>query len=255
MPLTRRDLLQQSTVLAGSAAALLHLSKSASAAESRQAGAGKKLKIVVAGAHPDDPESGCGGTMLRYAQAGHEVVAMYLTRGEAGIRDKTHAEAAGIRTAECTKACEILQARPVFAGQIDGDTQISRGRYEEFARQLSAEAPDVVFTHWPVDTHRDHRATSLLVYDAWLESHRKFALYYFEVMSGSQTQNFAPTDHVDITDVEDRKRAALFAHASQDPESMYAHHAAMSRFRGYEAGVKHAEAYVRHAKSVVAALP
>ena len=94
-----------------------------------------------------------------------------------------------------------------------------------------------------------------MAYDAWLRSGKRFALYYFEVLSGSQSQNFHPTDYVDISPVEDRKRAALFAHASQHPEGMYAHHAAMSRFRGYECGKTHAEAYIRHAQSRIIALP
>ncbi|HEX6908343.1 MAG TPA: PIG-L family deacetylase, partial [Terriglobales bacterium] len=45
-----------------------------------------RLKIVVAGAHPDDPESGCGGTIALYTDLGHEVTILYLTRGEAGIK-------------------------------------------------------------------------------------------------------------------------------------------------------------------------
>ncbi len=253
--LSRRDVLKQSSLFAGSAAALLPFPTVAAADAGESAASGAKLKIVVAGAHPDDPESGCGGTMLRYALAGHEVVALYLTRGEAGIRDTPHDEAARIRTVECNTACEILKARPVFAGQIDGSTEISPQRYDEFAKIIEAEAPDAVFAHWPVDTHRDHRAASLLAYDAWLRSGKKFALYYFEVMSGSQSQNFHSTDYVDITAVEDRKRAALFAHASQHPEGMYAHHAGMSRFRGYEMGTTHAEAFVRHAQSRAIELP
>jgi len=50
---------------------------------------GNKLKIIVAGAHPDDPESGCGGTMALFSAEGHEVIAAYLTRGEAGISGKS----------------------------------------------------------------------------------------------------------------------------------------------------------------------
>ena len=46
---------------------------------------GRKLKVLVAGAHPDDPESGCGGTIARYVNEGHAVTALYLTRGEAGV--------------------------------------------------------------------------------------------------------------------------------------------------------------------------
>jgi LmbE family N-acetylglucosaminyl deacetylase len=208
-----------------------------------------KLKIVVVGGHPDDPESGCGGTMARYADLGHEVVALYLTKGEAGIAGKSHEEAALMRTAECHEACKILNARAVFAGQVDGSTEVTPHRYDEFRRVLEAEKPDVVFTHWPIDTHRDHRAASFLVYDAWLRSQRRFALYYFEVVSGVQTQQFSPTDYVDITATEARKRAACFAHKSQNPAGLYEYHDRMNRFRGVESGHKLAEAFVRHVQN------
>ena len=210
---------------------------------------GRSLKVIVVGGHPDDPESGCGGTMARFADAGHEVVALYLTRGEAGISGKTHDEAAAIRTAECLEACKILKARPAFAGQIDGSTEINSTRYDAMRKILQGEEPDIVLAHWPIDTHRDHRAASFLVYDAWIQLSQKFALYYFEVMSGSQTQNFSPTDYVDITATEDRKRAACFAHKSQDPAGFYAHHEMMNKFRGLESGHKFAEAFIRHVQS------
>jgi LmbE family N-acetylglucosaminyl deacetylase len=118
----------------------------------------RRLKIVCVGAHPDDPESGCGGTLARYAEAGHMVTAIYLTRGEAGIAGRAHAEAARVRTAEAEAACKILGVRPVFAGQIDGATEINQARAQAMARLLASEAPDVVFTHWPLDTHPDHQA-------------------------------------------------------------------------------------------------
>src|SRR5579884_2137120 len=72
-----------------------------------------KLKIVCVGGHPDDPESGCGGTLARYTALGHSVTILYLTRGEAGIHGKSHEEAAVIRTAECEAACQILGAKPL----------------------------------------------------------------------------------------------------------------------------------------------
>src|SRR5207302_1885176 len=106
------------------------------------------LKVLVAGAHPDDRESGCGGTIARYTGQGHAVTILYLTRGEAGIAGKTHDEAAAIRTAELEKACKILGAKPIFAGQIDGATEVNRARNEEFFKLVEAEKPDVIFTHW-----------------------------------------------------------------------------------------------------------
>jgi LmbE family N-acetylglucosaminyl deacetylase len=55
-----------------------------------------KKKIVCVGGHPDDPESGCGGTLAKFANAGHDVTIIYLTTGEAGIEGKSHDEAATI---------------------------------------------------------------------------------------------------------------------------------------------------------------
>jgi LmbE family N-acetylglucosaminyl deacetylase len=245
-PISRRNLLRNTVAMAGATTLGLPF---VGAAEAGKPGApekpNRKLKVIVAGAHPDDPESGCGGTIARYSDLGHDVVVIYLTRGEAGISAKTHDEAAAIRTAEARKACRILKARLVFAGQIDGSTEVNPARYAEFRKLLDAERPEVVFTHWPVDTHPDHRAASLLVYDAWLRSGKKFALYYFEVLTGSQTQVFAPNLYVDITATEGRKRAACYAHVSQQPDEWYPHHDQMNRFRGFEAGTKYAEAFVR----------
>jgi len=204
----------------------------------------RKLKVVVTGGHPDDPQSGCGGTMARYADLSHEVVALFLTRGERGIPGKSPEETAAIRTAEAEKSCEILKARPLFANQIDASTEVNRARYEEFRKILQAEHPDLVFTHWPIDTHPDHRAVSLLVYDAWLRSQKKFDLFYYEVELGSQTQGFGPTHYVDITQTEARKRAACYAHAST-VSGWYPLHEAMHRFRGMECGRKSAEAFFR----------
>ncbi len=88
------------------------------------------------------------------------------------------------------------------------------------------------------------------------EEKRKLKYYYFEVNAGSQTQHFRPTHYVDITPVEARKKAACYVHASQDPPGFCdRYHEPMQRFRGLEAGVKHAEAFARHVQSRGEALP
>jgi LmbE family N-acetylglucosaminyl deacetylase len=199
---------------------------------------------VCVGAHPDDPESGCGGTLARYAASGHRVTVIYLTRGEAGVKGKSHDEAAAIRTGEAEAACKVLGAKPLFAGQIDGATEVHKERAEALLKLLAAEEPDVVFTHWPIDTHPDHQAASLLTLRAYLASRKRFPLYFFEVNSGSQTLGFVPAAYVDITATREKKKQALFAHRSQDGEAIYRkHHEVMEGFRGRELGVSAAEAF------------
>jgi LmbE family N-acetylglucosaminyl deacetylase len=238
-PFTRRDLATRSAALAGLHPVLATAQDGASAPQ-------RTLSVVCVGAHPDDPESGCGGTLARYAERGHRVTVIYLTRGEAGIRGKSHQEAAAVRTAEAEQACRILGAKPVFAGQIDGATEINRVRTEALAALLSAEEPDVLFTHWPIDTHPDHQAASLLTLRAHLASRRgRSSLYFFEVDTGAQTMGFLPTTFVDITSTREKKKAALFAHKSQNGEAIYRdYHQAMEDFRGREHGVRAAEAFV-----------
>ena len=207
----------------------------------------RKRRMVIVGAHPDDPETGCGGTMALLAAAGHDVVSAYLTRGEAGITGTPPAEAARLRTAEALAACAMLKVRAEFLGQIDGQCEVTPARYAEMQRFLEEQKPEVLFTHWPVDTHADHRACAALVYGAWINLGKPCELFFFEVMSGVQTQNFAPTDYVDITAVLAQKHSACFAHRTQNIEGEYsASHGRMEEFRGLEAQCAQAEAFVRH---------
>src|SRR3954449_13563017 len=182
--ITRRSWLAQSALLSGVVPQF-----DASEPTSEQIARDKRLKVIAVGAHPDDPESSCGGTMCRYADLGHEVIALYLTRGEAGIKGKSAEEAAAIRTAEAERACQILKVRPLFAGQVDGQTEVNGRRYQEFRELIEPQKPDVVFAPWPIDSHRDHRAASLLTYDVWERGDRRFELYYTEVDLGGETNN------------------------------------------------------------------
>ena len=138
----------------------------------------RPLKVVCVGAHPDDPESGCGGTLARYSAEGHKVAILYLTRGERGIEDKSLDEAARIRTAEAETACKILGAEPRFAGQIDGEAEVNATRIRSFTALVQAEAPDVVFAQWPIDTHPDHQVGSMLAMRAYFAAKAKFVLYF-----------------------------------------------------------------------------
>lgn len=211
----------------------------------------RKLKVIVTGGHPGDPEYGCGGTAALYADQGHEVVLLYLNDGDPPSRPGPKA----LLVAEARKACEILKARPLFAGQVDGAAVVDHDHYVAFRKVLEPERPDVVFTHWPIDNHADHRAIAMLSYDAWLRMGRRFALYYYEFSNGEDTVQFSPTHHVNITDVEPTKQLACYAHASQSPEKFYALQEQVTRFRGIERGSRHAEGFIRHIQSPDFGLP
>jgi LmbE family N-acetylglucosaminyl deacetylase len=117
---------------------------------------------------------------------------------------------------------------------------------------LNELAPDLVFTHWPIDAHADHQVASLLTIQARLRAQRPFELYFFEAFTGEQSMGFRPTDYVDITAVHAAKRAAVFCHESQNPAGEFysggnGRQDVIDRFRGVECGVEAAEAFVRFA--------
>ena len=201
-------------------------------------------KALFIGAHPDDNESCTGGTMILLQQNGCEVVSVYLTSGEAGIPGKSHDEAAAIRRKELAEACRVMGVRPLLMTQIDGATEINAERYKEMLQVIEEEKPDVVFTHWPIDSHRDHRICSVLVLDAWRQSGKNFDLYYYEAETGMQSKNFIPEVYVNIDPVVETKHEALRKHISQNPEDILDWHFPMEIFRGRESECPRAEAFV-----------
>jgi LmbE family N-acetylglucosaminyl deacetylase len=242
MSTTRRDF-AKNTLAAAAAFSLPAFAKAGNKSTA------KKLKVVCVGGHPDDPETGCGGTLAKLAALGNDVTIIYLTTGEAGIVGKSHDEAAAIRTREALAACKILNAKPIFAGQIDGAGMVSSEWVTKIQGLITAEKPDIVFTHWPIDTHKDHQCASLLTIQSWVRSNKIFELYFFEVCTGEQTMGFKPTDYVDITSVKEQKRNAVYCHESQNTKALYmdsdCNHGMMEKFRGMEMRVAVAEAFVR----------
>jgi LmbE family N-acetylglucosaminyl deacetylase len=204
---------------------------------------GGRAHVVAIGAHPDDPETGCGGTIAKLTGDGHRVTIVYLTRGEAGVRECDHATTARIRTAEAITGARLLGARAVFANQIDGSTSTGADDCARFTELLRSLRPDVVLTHWPHDTHADHRNTAALTRAAWETLGRSFSLVFYEVMMGLQTCDFEPNLYVDVSQTEEEKRAAIYAHVCQRPARFYPYHVDMERTRGAEASLERAEAF------------
>ena len=203
-----------------------------------------RLNVVCVGAHPDDAETGCGGTLAKLAAAGHKVTLVYLTRGEAGIKNGHSTTTSSVRTAEALRACRVLGAEAVFANQIDGETSTDPNTSRQFTELLASLEPDVVFTHWPLDTHRDHRNSAQLTYEAWERLGESFTLVYYEVMTGVQTHHFEPNCWEDISSTWKQKRTAIYEHVCQNPDRFYPYHETMEKQRGLEAYLPRAEAFM-----------
>jgi LmbE family N-acetylglucosaminyl deacetylase len=193
-----------------------------------------------------------------FADQGHDVVALTLTGGPPPPPD-ANAEVRAVRNRlDSQKAADILKIRLDCLNYSGGNMEqfrygtaceISGQRYKDFTELLLEKyKPDIVFTHWPIDVHMDHRAASLLTYTAWLHSGKKFPLYYMEAELGTQTQNFFPTHYVDITTVEQRTHEAWKA-LSLWYDAVWPLHDRMRQMRGAEHGCKVAEAFNHHPQS------
>jgi LmbE family N-acetylglucosaminyl deacetylase len=188
------------------------------------------------GARPGDPELGCGGTIARYVEAGHAASVLYVTRGEA--------ESAARRSKEAEAACTILGARPFFLPLKSGALELNLASEAEARRALESEKPDLVFAPWPIDRDGEHQITSALAVRAYMALPHRSPLYFYEVQTGTETLDFAPTVYVDIAATRAKKVRALKAHASQNLEHVYEQrHEALEAFRGREIGAFAAEAF------------
>jgi LmbE family N-acetylglucosaminyl deacetylase len=257
--LSRRSMLRRSSALAGAAAALLPGGNSS--AQEKRPEPERKLRVVAVGGHFDDPQTCAGGTLTLYADQGHDVVALSLTGGPPPAPDANPQERSVKNRLNAMRMAEILKIRLdclEYEGSSSGmyaplkygsGSEVSGERYKAFTEVLLDKyKPDIVITHWPIDTNMDHRAASLLTYSAWLSSGKSFPLYYMEAELGQQTQDFFPTHYVDITSVNDRKHQAWLADTLWYG-LIYSLHDLMAQMRGHEHGCKYAEAFNHHPQS------
>lgn len=201
----------------------------------------KPLHILVFGAHPDDPESGAGGLIASLTRQGHKVTVAYAACYRADRKVLNRPEA-GVRREEAARACKILGATPKFFDYGAEKFEADEATIKVVSDWLNEIKPDIVVTHWPLDTHPNHHVVSSLVWRCY-QRQTGWNLYYFEVMTDIQSVNFRPDLYLDIGPVRDLKKQALDAHVSQLPDTIWKVHDAMHRRRGTEAGVEYAEAY------------
>ncbi len=199
------------------------------------------MNIMVLSAHPDDAETGTGGLCARAAQSGHEVLIVHLSKEVRGKKIGGVAEAK-VRTAEGQSAADILGAQVEFLDYYMGEIPVTPASSKVVEALIRKNKPDVVLTQWPVDSHPDHQVTGVLPLRPYIW-HQKFCLGFYEVYTGIQTIAFCPNRYVDISDFIEQKRNSILAHKSQKPEVQVEMHETMSRYRGLEMGVKHAEAF------------
>jgi LmbE family N-acetylglucosaminyl deacetylase len=197
----------------------------------------KKVNILAIGAHPDDIEFGCGGSLSKYTQRGHRVFLMIMTGGGLGAPAETRRE-------EQARSREILGAKDIFwGGYEDTHIPVDVGLIQKIESVIVQVRPEFIFCNFPDDTHQDHRhlAQGIMSATRYIRN-----VLFFE---GPTTQNFNPQVYIDITDTLEHKIEALKAHRSQvmktniENLSIVEMARSFANFRGTQGRVKYAEAF------------
>lgn len=195
------------------------------------------MRIIAIGAHLDDLELACGGTIAKAVKNGHDVRMIVLSNSGYTHYSGKPGRDANVAVAEGKRAAEILGVKKLqiydFPNKdIPNDSTV----VETLNAEFDEFKPDLIFTHWTFDTHKSHANTAL----ATLAAARYFnSIIMYEPFppAGRSYVAFRPQYYVDITDTIDIKLQALSAHKSElekyGPEWINTI-AARARLRGFE---------------------
>ena len=197
------------------------------------------MKVLAIGAHPDDIEFGCGGTLALHAKAGHDVYLLVMTEGHKGGEK-------AVRKEEQHNAARLLNPKELFWGKYD-DTELTPNMNDlvhDIEAVIKRINPDLTFVNHQEDTHQDHRALAKAAVSA--TRYVKNVLFY----EGPTTQEFSPNVFVDIKEAMDDKINMLLAHQSQVTKtnieglSIIDIARSIAVFRGIQGRVQFAEGFV-----------
>lgn len=218
-----------------------------------------KLRVLAVGAHPDDLEILCGGTLARYAATGHTVIMAHLLNGNKGHSEIDSDQIARIRQTEADLAGKVINAEVIGMDIPDGELFSDLATRKKVIDLIRHARPDLIITHDPGDYMADHTTTSQLVCDASFFSPAPLfktdqppndsvvPVFFMETITG---MGFIPTEYVDITQAFAKKKEMLSKHNSQ-LKWLKNHYAVdmlglietVARFRGIQCGSELAEGF------------
>ena len=184
-----------------------------------------KLRILVIGAHPDDPEA-VGATMMKFVQAGHKVRMVSMTNGNAGHFEMGGGPLAQRRYKETRCSSAVTGCEYIVIDNDDGKLMPTLENRNKVIAQIREFKADVVISHRPNDYHPDHRNAGLLVRDAAymvtvpnivpsVPHLRENPVFMYMYDRFTVPNPFEPEIVVDISDLMDKKLDMWDCHESQ----------------------------------------
>ena len=162
------------------------------------------MRILAIGAHPDDVEYGCGGTLLKAAEEAKGKVDIYL-----GILTKSSKR----RMAEQMKSLKRMQGSGVWCAKFEDTKLEKRSVIQILDKWIEVVCPTEIYVHWWMDSHQDHECVSKALFAAVRRSDA--SVYMYESVTSI---HFVPTVFVDIKKQMKRKEELIRCHKSQITE-------------------------------------
>lgn len=217
------------------------------------------MRVLAIGAHPDDLEILCAGTLAKYAAKGDHVTMAVATNGEVGSPNLPKKEIAEIRKAEATAAAAVIGADFIWMNYPDEFLFSTEHTRLDFLNIVRQSRPDVILTHAPSDYHPDHRATGQIIWDIRVMTtvpniktqappcEKIPEIYYCDTIAGI---DFVPQHYVDVSAQFELKKQMLACHKSQSLwlEDQYKMSYLefieyIGRYRGLQCGARYAECF------------
>jgi LmbE family N-acetylglucosaminyl deacetylase len=200
-------------------------------------------KILAIGAHHDDVELGCGGSLLKWGSLGHEITV--LTASRSGYCDaQGHTiRSNAIAREEGRKAADFMGAKLIEGGFETFALEFSEPLNCLILEALECIRPDIVLTHWSGDVHHDHQAVALSTLHCCRHVPR-ILMYRSNWYSSDRT--FQARFLVDISKTFEQKRTLIDIYASERRRTgalWEQYIASQSRWLGHQAGVSYAEGF------------
>jgi LmbE family N-acetylglucosaminyl deacetylase len=226
----------------------------------------QNLRILAFGAHADDLEILCAGTLARWAEQGHQLVMATATWCKFGCYELSLEACSKLRHAEAAKSAALLGAEyRTLMFPDDGVNPYDPEQQRQVVELIRQTRPEVIVTHAPTDYHTDHYNVSELVKwsgpvlgipqyqtDSTALDYNP-ALFYMDTLNG---RSFEPTTYVDISQTLETKLAMMKCFESQlgylkqyFDFDILEQVETVARYRGIQAGVRYAEAFRRHSEA------
>lgn len=205
------------------------------------------MKILVVGAHLDDIELACGGTIAKAIKNGHKVKTLIMSKSGYTNKEGQVQRSDDVAVKEGVEALKTLGVKDIEI--LDFPTKDIPFRSDvvnAIDLVISGFNPDLIFTHHPFDTHQAHEGVAKSTIAA---GRRKNTIFFFEPIqpSGRSYVAFKPDLYVPIDETIDVKIDALKKHKSEyrkfGGENWIDGVRSRCGFRGYEIGKKYAEAF------------